>query len=530
MFSRKKKKDDAVFDDVTAGLKAVYKDVLLPLEKEYKYHDFHSPMLEDPDFDSKPLVLLMGQYSTGKTTFIRYIIEKDFPGMRIGPEPTTDTFHIVDYGEEDGKIPGNVLAVDKKKPFTHVQQFGGTFLSRFECSQTKSEVLKSVTLLDTPGILAGEKQSINRGYDFTSVLRWFSERADRIILLFDAHKLDISDEFKNAIEAIRHHDDKIRICLNKADMMSHQQLMRVYGALMWSLSRILGNPEVTRVYVGSFWNQPLRYVGNRELFEAEQTDLFADLQGLPRYSTIRKLNDLIKRARLAKVHAHIISYLKNQMPMFGKDGKKKELIKKLADVFKLLQREHKIPQADFPDVEKMKAELAKHDFTDFNKLDVKMIEKVEKMLSEDIPRLMRLIPQEERDKDDSGKSQITGGVFSPDAMPVGTGINEGLGEAGWIVDRDKQKYDDIFNSLELQNGKLSGRAAKEEMMKSNLPNKELGKIWKLADTDTDGLLDHEEFALAMHLIKVKLDGNDIPDNLPRHLIPPGKRSGASVFD
>ena len=28
----------------------------------------------------------------------RYIIEQEFPGMRIGPEPTTDTFHIVDYG------------------------------------------------------------------------------------------------------------------------------------------------------------------------------------------------------------------------------------------------------------------------------------------------------------------------------------------------------------------------------------------------------------------------------------------------
>jgi len=131
-------------------------------------------------------------------------------------------------------------------------------------------VLKSVTLLDTPGILAGEKQTLNRGYDFTGVLKWFAEKADRIILVFDAHKLDISDEFKQAIEAIRAQDDKIRIILNKADMMSHQQLMRVYGALMWSLSKILGNPEVSRVYVGSFWSQPLRFAGNRELFEAEQ--------------------------------------------------------------------------------------------------------------------------------------------------------------------------------------------------------------------------------------------------------------------
>ena len=98
---------------------------------------------------------------------------------------------------------GNVLSVDSSKPFRHLQQFGGTFLSRFESSQSNSEALKSVTLLDTPGILAGEKQLVNRGYDFSGVLKWFAERADRIILLFDAHKLDISDEFKQAIQAIR---------------------------------------------------------------------------------------------------------------------------------------------------------------------------------------------------------------------------------------------------------------------------------------------------------------------------------------
>ena len=104
----------------------------------------------------------------------------------------------------------------------------------------------------------------------------------------------------------------------QADMVDHQQLMRVYGALMWSLGKVLGTPEVSRVYIGSFWDQPLRYDMNRKLFEAEEQDLFADLQSLPRNAALRKLNDLIKRARLAKVGIlpfHCYKYM-NYSPLF----------------------------------------------------------------------------------------------------------------------------------------------------------------------------------------------------------------------
>lgn len=67
----RRKKDPEVFQTVSEELKKLYKTELLPLEEYYRFHEFHSPALEDADFDNKPMVLLVGQYSTGKTTFIR---------------------------------------------------------------------------------------------------------------------------------------------------------------------------------------------------------------------------------------------------------------------------------------------------------------------------------------------------------------------------------------------------------------------------------------------------------------------------
>jgi len=340
----------------------------------------------------------MGQYSTGKTTLINYMLQQDFPGMRIGPEPTTDKFMAIMHGAREGIIPGNALVVDPSKPFAPLAQFGNSFLSKFQCSTLNSPVLERVSLIDTPGILSGEKQRVDRGYEFTGVLEWFAERVDRIILLFDANKLDISDEFKYAIEAIKGNEEKIQIVLNKADSMDVNSIIRVYGSLLWSLGKVLNTPEVCKVFIGSFWDKPLVHTELRKLFESETQALFKDIRELPLNSLLRKLNGISKRARLVKVHATIVGSLHSQMPLLiGKEAKKAELIKKLPDLFETIKLEAKISPGDFPSVEKMQEQLRRFDFAQFKKLDMRLLEAVDDMLTNDITKIMAMLPQ---DRDD----------------------------------------------------------------------------------------------------------------------------------
>ena len=66
------------------------------------------------------------------------------------------------------------------------------------------------------GILAGQQQfGKERGYDFPAVLEWFAERVDRILILFDAHKLDISDEFKRVLDAMKPYEEKVKTIVSK---------------------------------------------------------------------------------------------------------------------------------------------------------------------------------------------------------------------------------------------------------------------------------------------------------------------------
>ena len=168
---------------VIRELKKLYFDQLLPIEKQCLFHKFsHSPILES-EMNSKPTILLIGQYSTGKTTFIRNLIGMDYPEMHIGPEPTTDKFTAIVYGSDEQVIKGNALTGVTDLPYSGLSAFGSGFLNKFCAAIVSAPLLRQVNIIDTPGVLSGEKQRTSRGYDFAKVSKWFAERSGKIIII-----------------------------------------------------------------------------------------------------------------------------------------------------------------------------------------------------------------------------------------------------------------------------------------------------------------------------------------------------------
>jgi len=541
--------DSKKADAVIAGLAKYYREYVRPVEELYRFEAFHSPPLNDIDFQANPMVLLIGQYSTGKTTFINYVIEKDFQGMRIGPEPTTDRFTAVIYGEEDRVIPGNALCAMPNQPFSALQRFGMDFLSRFEASMCNSPILRKLTFIDTPGVLSGEKQRVDRNYNFAEVIKWFASRADRILLLFDANKLDISDEFKTAIEALRGNDDKVRCILNKADSVTPQQLMRVYGALMWSLGRVIKSPEVVRVFAGSFWSQPLQKGCQEDLMMREEAELLADLRSLPRNSAVRKINEFIKRARQVRVHALIIDHLRSKFGFFGKDSTQKELLENLFSEFENVQKTHNLPVGDFPHLGRFRDTLRLFKIWEFPAFAKRMHENLNWALSEGVPALLKQLPLDREylpteparplatpvyeSKSPAGSpTDYDQAVRTPRMSPTRTAGRNPFDDDDvetpviWeINETDRTRLTTEFYSHKQVSGKLSGAAAKPILQATGLSSKELRHLWNLCDLDDDGALDLDEFILIMWLIEQsRRTGQPLPESLRPSQVPPSKRS------
>ncbi|KAJ2810843.1 hypothetical protein FBU31_007899, partial [Coemansia sp. 'formosensis'] len=293
---------------------------------------------------------------------------------------------------------------------------------------------------------------------------------------------------------------------------------------------VIPTPEVNRVYLGSFWPRYKTPVGtvyedNAELIASEQRDLLRDLRSIPKNAALRRVNEIVKRARQARVHAHIIGHLRSELPaMFGKDKKAKAMVEDLPAEFRKIQTRYNLPPGDFPNPEAFKSDLEAFKIVDFNKLSLKLISSADDALSVDFPKLMQKFPTDSRRSADigldtfdeesgSGRSSEKPGSrhletpivpYPPpySAMSAAASSSSGRNPFGEDTERNPGllRYRALFDDVSDPHRKmLAAEGAKQVLSQSGLPNERLREVWNIADWDMRGELDQVQFEVAMRL-------------------------------
>uniref|UniRef100_A0A8C9ZCA7 Intersectin 2a n=1 Tax=Sander lucioperca TaxID=283035 RepID=A0A8C9ZCA7_SANLU len=104
------------------------------------------------------------------------------------------------------------------------------------------------------------------------------------------------------------------------------------------------------------------------------------------------------------------------------------------------------------------------------------------------------------------------------------------GASVWeITPEERTKHDKQFDTLVPILGYVSGEQARKFFLQSGLPASVLAEIWHLADMDCDGKMDRQEFSIAMKLIKLKLQGRNLPSVLPITMKQPPVSNSASTI-
>ncbi|EXJ76165.1 uncharacterized protein A1O5_00673 [Cladophialophora psammophila CBS 110553] len=105
---------------------------------------------------------------------------------------------------------------------------------------------------------------------------------------------------------------------------------------------------------------------------------------------------------------------------------------------------------------------------------------------------------------------------------------QSTGEPWAITPVDKARFDGIFATVDRQGrGFITGEQAVEFFGNARLPEEILAQIWDLADINSEGQLNRDEFAVAMYLIRQQRGTKDgrgiLPSTLPPALVPPSMR-------
>ncbi len=290
-------------EDFADRIREFYRDPIEPIAESFMYR--RPPTIGE--LRRPPQVLLLGNHSSGKSTFINYLLGEEI--QKTGVAPTDDSFTIITWGSERVDRDGPSVVSNPDLPYENLRHFGDQLVSHVRMKQRDRDLLRTVTLIDSPGMIDEAKSEGGRGYDYPGAVRWFAERADLVIVFFDPDKPGTTGEtlrvFKDSLSGIDH---KLLIVMNKMDQFRNlHDFARAYGALCWNLGKVIPRKDLPMIYntYTPIAGAPVSSLPTSDFDEARE-QLLDELQRAP----TRRLDNLITQmqtfAERLRLHTYVI--------------------------------------------------------------------------------------------------------------------------------------------------------------------------------------------------------------------------------
>ncbi len=287
-------------------IRAIYDEVLVPLAARTGFDLARSR----EEALGRPTLLFLGNHSSGKSSFINYLVQ--FNLQKTGLAPTDDGFSLLTYGEKADELDGQTVVTHRDLAYRDLRELGPAFLARLRLKTYPHELLKSVTLIDSPGMIDAAGSANTRGYDFRAAVRSFAERADLILFFFDPDKPGTTGEtvsiFTQTLAGLEH---KLLIILHKVDLFQNMRdFARTYGTLCWNLAKAIPSKDIPHIYctflpglsragAGGEGALPLRD------FDASREEVIAEIKRAPTRRRDNLASDLHQTASRLALHARV---------------------------------------------------------------------------------------------------------------------------------------------------------------------------------------------------------------------------------
>ncbi|XP_064180659.1 uncharacterized protein LOC135249206 isoform X2 [Anguilla rostrata] len=161
----------------------------------------------------KITVMLMGNHSAGKSSFINWYVDEHI--QRTGVAIETQGFSFVTSGRKRESLTGKATLL-LHPHFKHLQDFKGVleYLTTEICT-SRQKRFSLVTFVDTPGLVDGY---MKYPFDVDQAILWLGSVCDLILVLFDPMGQALCKRTVNLVEKLNESQgEKLRFYMSKAD-------------------------------------------------------------------------------------------------------------------------------------------------------------------------------------------------------------------------------------------------------------------------------------------------------------------------